>query len=409
MNILIVNQPLNNRGDESAHRALVRSILKYIPEAKVRVLWKGANQATIDQFEVKSPRTEYVNYYRKHRLKADEFIKHGLNHPILWHIHPFAAEYLNYFRWADAFVCAPGGICMGGFMNWEHERLLLIAKRLHKPVFYYGRSIGPFWDEPEDKKLFKKQAIEILNYASYVSLREAESMRIAHDLGIKNVVQTVDTAFLDYPEAEIPKEIQDKIGNSPYIVFVPNLLIWHYFYKGKATKEDVIEFWAKAVDIIKKHYPDHKTVMLPQTFNYHEYLGDDINLFKDIEKVRPNSDLIVTSDQNSSDIQQQIIRGADAMFGSRYHSVVFAINNNVPFVAFSYEHKIAGLLEELGLQGEMIDIKDLFTSAEFNQTVLDKFDAMIPTIHRAPEAQKVAKEKAKAAFEKFKEKMVALE
>lgn len=143
--------------------------------------------------------------------------------------------------------------------------------------------------------------------------------------------------------------------------------------------------------------------MLPQTFNYHEYLGDDINLFKDIEKVRPNSDLIVTSDQNSSDIQQQIIRGADAMFGSRYHSVVFAINNNVPFVAFSYEHKIAGLLEELGLQGEMIDIKDLFTSPTFNQSVLDKFDTMIPTIYRAPEAQKAAKDKAMAAFEKFKE------
>jgi len=51
----------------------------------------------------------------------------------------------------------------------------------------------------------------------------------------------------------------------------------------------------------------------------------------------------------------------------------------------------------------MIDIKDLFTSPTFNQSVLDKFDTMIPTIHRAPEAQKAAKDKAMAAFEKFKE------
>ena len=43
MNILIVNQPLNNRGDESAHRALVRSIIKYIPNVNVRVLFMGAN------------------------------------------------------------------------------------------------------------------------------------------------------------------------------------------------------------------------------------------------------------------------------------------------------------------------------------------------------------------------------
>lgn len=80
----------------------------------------------------------------------------------------------------------------------------------------------------------------------------------------------------------------------------------------------------------------------------------------------------------------------------------------MPFIAFSYEHKIAGLLEEFGLQDEMIDIKDLFTSPAFNLSVLDKFDAMIPTIHRAPEAQKAAKDKAMAAFEKFKEAMMAL-
>lgn len=405
MNILIVNQPLNNRGDESAHRALVRSILKYIPNSKVRVLWRGANQASIDQFEVNSPRTEYVNYYHKHSLKADVFIQYGLKYPILWHIHPYAAEYLNYYRWADAVVCAPGGICMGGFMDWRHEHALLTAMKLHKPIFYYGRSIGPFWDKPKEKKLFKKQAIDILNYANYVSLRESESMRIAHDLGIKNVVQTVDTAFLDYPKVEIPKEIQSKIGNSRYVVFVPNLLIWHYYYKDKASKEQVVDFWSKVVDVITKHYPEHKIVMLPQTFNYGTYAGDDINMFKDIEVNRSHSNLIVVDDQRSSDIQQTIIRNADAMFGARYHSVVFAINNNVPFVAFNYEHKISGLLEELHLKDEMIDIKNLFSSSDFNQHVIDTFDALIPNIHRSPEAQEKAKAIAKAAFDKFAEKI----
>jgi colanic acid/amylovoran biosynthesis protein len=145
-------------------------------------------------------------------------------------------------------------------------------------------------------------------------------------------------------------------------------------------------------------------MMLPQTFNQDS--ENDYLLFKDIERNRPNADIIVTSDIYSSDIQQQIIRGADAMFGSRYHSVVFAINNNVPFIAFSYEHKIAGLLEELGLRDEMIDIKGLFTSSNFNQSVLDKFDAMVPTIHTAPDAQKIAREKALEAFKEFKKALI---
>lgn len=405
MNILIVNQPLNNRGDESAHRALIRSILKNIPEARVRCLFGGFREDTLKQFEVKDERVEYVNKHHKRNLKSGGFLRWGLNFPILWHIHPFAIEYLNNYRWADDVVCAPGGICMGGFMDWSHEYKLMYAMKLNKPVFYYGRSIGPFWDEPAEKKQFKQNAIDILNYSSFVSLRETESVKIAKDLGIKNVVATVDTAFLDYPEVEIPLEIQTQIGNNPYVVFVPNLLIWHYFYKGKATKEEVIDFWSQIVDVITKHYPNHKIVMLPQTYNYGTYDGDDIHLFRDIEKNRPNSNLVVVNDQYSSDIQQQIIRNAKAMFGSRYHSVVFAINNNVPFVAFSYEHKISGLLDELGLQDEMIDIKPLFSSPEFNQQVIITFDSLIPAIHKSPEAKEKAKAIAMNCFMKFKEKI----
>jgi colanic acid/amylovoran biosynthesis protein len=275
--------------------------------------------------------------------------------------------------------------------------------KLKRPVFYYGRSIGPFWDSPADKKLFKQQAINILNYSSYVSLRESSSIRFAKELGIKNAIETTDTAFLDYPQVEIPQEVKRAIGKAPYVAFVPNILIWHYFYKGKATKEKVIDFWSKISDVISNHYPNHKIVMLPQTFNFGNYENDDILLFKDIQNNRPKSNIVVLSDRYSSDIQQQIIRGADAMFGARYHSIVFAINNNVPFVAFSYEHKISGLLEELGLKDEMIDITKLFSSEAFNQGVIDAFDNLLPAIHKSPEAQKKAKDIAMAAFKKFED------
>jgi colanic acid/amylovoran biosynthesis protein len=290
-------------------------------------------------------------------------------------------------------------------MNWGHQDMLLVAKKLKKPLFYYGRSIGPFWDDPEEKKYFKQRSQEILKYCSYVSLRESESIRIAHELGVANVVETTDTAFLDAPEVTVPSEIKKEIGRSPYVVFVPNLLIWHYYYRGRATKEDVIAFWCKIVDVINEIKPECKIVMLPQTFNYGSYEGDDIHLFHDIQAARSDSRIIVVDDQYSSDVQQQIIRSAEAVFGARYHSVVFAINNNVPFIAFSYEHKIAGLLEELGLQNAMIDIKPLFGSTAFNNSVIDKFSEKLTEIHRNPNAQLQAKEKAKIAFNLFVKKV----
>ena len=43
MNILIINQPLNSRGDESAHKALVRSLLRDYPNVWITVLFIAEN------------------------------------------------------------------------------------------------------------------------------------------------------------------------------------------------------------------------------------------------------------------------------------------------------------------------------------------------------------------------------
>lgn len=408
MNILIVNQPLRNRGDESAHRALVRKLLQEIPDVHIRVLFYCEEANAIDEFSVLDERVEYISAFgvNERQLKTLYFIRKGIENTLFW-CHPYVNKFLRYYHWSDAVVCAPGGICMGGFMNWWHEEQLLIAMKLGKPIFYYGRSIGPFWDEPEKKKVFKQQAVRILNYASYVSLRDATSIKIAKDLGINNVIETTDTAFLDYPQVNIPEEILREIGRKEYVVFVPNSLIWHYFYRGKATGEEVVAYWSKVARMIAKHYPNHKIVMLPQT-SLQGKVFDDKYLFQDIQKHCPEIDIFVSDDIYSSDIQQQIIRGADAVFGARYHTIVFAINNNVPFVSLSYEHKMSGLLEELSLQDEMIDITKLFTSEEENNRILKQFEERIPQIHRNPIAQKLAKNKAQLAFNIFVEKIKSI-
>jgi conserved hypothetical protein len=408
MNILIVNQPLRNRGDESAHRALVRKLLQEIPDVHIRVLFYCEEANAIDEFSVLDERVEYISAFgvNERQLKTLYFIRKGIENTLFW-CHPYVNKFLRYYHWSDAVVCAPGGICMGGFMNWWHEEQLLIAMKLGKPIFYYGRSIGPFGDEPEEKKVFKQQAVRILNYASYVSLRDATSIKIAKDLGINNVIETTDTAFLDYPQVNIPEEILREIGRKEYVVFVPNSLIWHYFYRGKATGEEVVAYWSKVARMIAKHYPNHKIVMLPQT-SLQGKVFDDKYLFQDIQKHCPEIDIFVSDDIYSSDIQQQIIRGADAVFGARYHTIVFAINNNVPFVSLSYEHKMSGLLEELSLQDEMIDITKLFTSEEENNRILKQFEERIPQIHRNPIAQKLAKNKAQLAFNIFVEKIKSI-
>ena len=141
--------------------------------------------------------------------------------------------------------------------------------------------------------------------------------------------------------------------------------------------------------------------MLPQTFNYGNYEGDDIHLFNEIKAMKKDYPITVISDQYSSDIQQTIIQGASCLVGARYHSVVFAINNNVPFVALSYEHKISGLLETLGKTECMLDITFALDSEKKTNEFLVLFKEKLNNIKSDSKVQALAKAISNKCFSYF--------
>lgn len=395
MNVLIINQPLNNRGDESAHKGLIRALCKKISNINIEVLFVGENQDSIDQFNVNLPNVKYINL---HRFKAYNFLSIlGLKYNIqlLWYIHPTIREVISIYRKADYIICAPGGICMGGFQNWMHLFALKLAKYLNKPLIYYGRSFGPFPSKTRNNRIFRKISIEMLNYFSFLSIRDKESEKLAKKLNI-NYITTVDSAFLDSPKVELPEEIKQITINQKFMVFVPNSLIWHYHYKNRLTKEAVIQFYKQVVFLIKSLYPELNIVMLPQTFNYYTYLGDDIHFFKDLANELNDPRIVIIDDRYSSDIQQTIISNAEFLVGARYHSIVFALNNNIPFVALSYEHKIAGLLMSLEKTDRLVDITNL-TDVNINQK-LAMIKICLSNLQTDKEAQIKAKNVACECF-----------
>lgn len=406
MNILIINQPLNNRGDESAHKGLIRAILNNIPEAYITVLFDYNDERCRDsvrQFSVQSERARYVCFDSKigkgRSFLGTKALQYNL--PWLTNLHPGIVQYMSFFKNADYVVCAPGGMCMGGFMNWKHLLQLYYAKWCNKPIAYYGRSFGPFSEETKEKALFKKLSINILKYFSYISIRDKKTERIADSLGIKNYVSVVDSAFLDSPKVEIPLEIKNQIGDK-YFVFVPNLLIWHPSYRGKLSKEDIVKFYCDVIEVLFSKYPSCKAVMLPQTFNYGNFEGDDIHLFREIAAAKNDSRIVVVEDKFSSDIQQSIIVDAQLMVGSRYHSIVFALNNSTPFIALSYEHKISGLLESIGKTDCMIDIENSLFSQEGRQEVIGHLSILLNSVKSDNESMIKCKKVAKDGFESFK-------
>jgi colanic acid/amylovoran biosynthesis protein len=282
---------------------------------------------------------------------------------------------------------------MGGFKNWMHIWNLETAKRLHKPVFYWGRSIGPFNECDNDSKVFKRNSINLLKYFSYISLRDGVSIKYAEELGVK-AEAVVDSAFLECPDALIPENILQTIGGNDYVVYVPNELTWHPRYP-KSVQSEIDSFFLKIIDLITDKYPDIKIVMLPQTYNSEI---NDYSYFLRLKEAAKNKNIIVVDEGQNSDIQQKIISGSKMVIGARYHSIVFAINNNVPFISLSYEHKMKGLLETLSLKEYMVEIQDIFgegNEMKYNSAIekVSKLLSLNPSSVSNTEARKIVTEK----------------
>lgn len=401
MKLLIVNQPLYNKGDSAAHKSFLRTLKQLLPNASIEVVLVNANNDAVNEFSVAGVKYSITSYMDASRLitylqRLFYRIFLLLKIQKLALLFPYLNEMSKKIQNADMVICAPGGICMGGFRNWNHISILWIAKYFHKPVFYYSRSIGPFSDKGWSNKLFKKNSISLLKYFSFISLRDSKSAKFADALGIE-YMQTVDPVFLNTPAKSVYPAANFKLSNS-YVVFVPNRLTWQYTYQN-VPQERIDSFYLQIMKLLAKRFVDMDILMLPQLFGVNR--GDHA-YFEQLKEKSKMENVIVMPENISSDVQQLLISNSSLVIGARYHSIVFAINNCVPFVSLSYEHKMNGLLESLDKQNSSFDLTKISTTKWSENESIAEIERMIATAK--PDLD--AREKAHIIAQNCMEKMV---
>lgn len=372
MRILIINQPLRNHGDEAAHRAFIHALHRAFPDGRIRILFVNEKKEDIEAFgipeEAGHVRIDSATDRLFYKVTAGAILRGIPSCRPLWSLSPACRSIMAEYRQADIIVCAPGGTCLGIQQNWLHLILLDMAVSMKKKVAYWGRSIGPFPEDSESRKRFKACAVKCLRGCGFVALRDRFSMETAAEFGIQ-AVEITDSAFLELPVSrDLPAEFSPLTGKDRYCVFIPNVLRSMAGFRELPASR-TCAFFKKVLDIILEGF-DGRVVMLPQLFGQGEW--NDEPFFRQLAD--GNDRVTVIPDSCPSDIQQSIISGAAFLVGARYHSMVFAINTGTPFIAFSYEHKISGLLRILGLEDRMTDLqKGAFESPSSEEAALEAF------------------------------------
>jgi colanic acid/amylovoran biosynthesis protein len=384
MKVCIVNQHTFNHGDESAMRALLRALRSRWGLGHVSMIYnhKLVRDLTCDEAGLVraldgldmdvSFRSEITLFDKV--LVVLTFVLPVRVVSIFLGLSQFGGVFKKIAA-SDIVVSAPGGVNIGPYNDWLYLWVLYVAEALGKRTLIYSISI-----DEAPSRYFMQKAIKVLKKADFLSLRDARSQQVARRYGVP-FVSSIDTAYLDSPVesmSETPHE------NSSFAVFVPNdLPAWHPSYKG-FSKETLEGLYVKVLDELVNSFG--RVTMLPQLFG----ILNDSAYFEKLRTRTKYPDMVsVLSPYMSSDEQQRLISNASFLVGARYHSVVFAVNNCIPFLSLSYEHKMSGMLDLLGLSALNYDLQKV--------TRNDKAVEVLRTLCECIQQREVLREKVCSA------------
>lgn len=279
----------------------------------------------------------------------------------------------------DAIIQVGGSffVDLYGVSQFEHALCSFMAK---KPVYMIGHSVGPFQD-PQ----FNHLASYVFGNVESLILRETVSLKLMNQSNIDSskVEQGVDTAWL----------VDHHNDN-----FVPNYAVNHWlntikrkktvaitlrelapFDKRLGTTQQAYEqaFAAVVNRVIEEGY---QVLALSTCTGIDSYNKDDrmvaLNLRQYVND--PEQYHVVMDELNDLEMGK-ILGECELTVGTRLHSAIISMNFGTPAIAINYEHKSAGIMQQLGLPEMAIEIRQLLNGSL--QSVVADVLGQLPAIN----------------------------
>lgn len=408
MKLLILgNHTCGNRGDSAIMRGLLDAILCQEPDVEMDVMsrfpisssWLQGRDIIADPLYILSQKQQAVAGMSG-RLK--KVLRRRYQHKILlakvtgegklrsFDIAPEFHDFVRFLGDYDAIIQVGGSnyVDLYGLTHFEYP---LCAFMANKPIYMIGHSVGPF-QNPD----FNQLADYVFGRTNALILRETVSRDLMTDAQIdtSKVEQGVDTAWLvDHrTDSFIPGYAVEHWLNitSQRKTIAITLRDLEPFDKRLGTTQEAYE---KAfAEVVNRLLDDgYQVLVLSTCTSIDRYNRDDRMVALRMARHVNSSEFFHIAMDELNDLEiGKILASCELTIGTRLHSAIISMNFGTPAIAINYEHKSAGIMQQLGLPELAIDIR-LLLNGSLTGVIADtlgQIDALKAKVKQAVDAER---------------------
>ncbi len=244
----------------------------------------------------------------------------------------------------------------GVHVAYSHYLPILTGMALGRKVALCAQSIGPF-------RWTRGLARSILNRAALVTARDRITWDYLREMGVTNPALrlTADLAFLLEPA---PSERVDEIlsregvsrGRRPLLgVSLSGLIQAKYEARNPSARgTPFVRGIASVLDQVASELDCD--VMFVAHVTGPARSKDDRRVARRVAKAMRRKSWVLQADYKPEELKGVIAR-TDLFFGARMHANIAALSSGVPTVAIAYSHKTQGIMDSVGQQARVLDIR----------------------------------------------------
>ena len=364
--LLIGNHSCVNRGDAAIARGLLNTLHELMPQAEIAMLSRFPVSASyLLGFPCRQDMM-YLHYQQQpkgalSRLRrvlrsrlTTRLMAAAVKRPEFFcRLLPSAVrEEIQYIRQFDLVLQVGGSniVALYGQVQLDYPLLTLIAKR---PLVLLGQSVGPF-----GTGLFKRLCKIVFQQADVVQLRESRSAALmqAAALPSEKVQLSTDLAWLVDIPRQHPVTLQLPAGKPWVAMTLRNLAPFDQLLN--ITQADYLAAFAQMTEALIQ--AGYRVLLISTCTGMDRYQNDDrMQALQLHQMLQYRADVLVEMRELNDIELGQLLAQCELLIGTRLHSAIIAMNAGCPAIALNYEHKSAGMMQDMGFADRGIDLAQL--------------------------------------------------